>query len=372
MDIRSAKKHTLHQFEAGNTVLWESDPGMAKTACSFELFKMMQAARPGTRGGMCRVFMATQTDVDAMGLPWRGEITVNGVTYNITKPAMPVWFICTDGEPACTKDWVLLVLEEWGQGSAETKRAFASVMLEQGVPGFYLPQGSNVLALSNVSATDGVTKEFDFIIGRRNKLPIAKSIKVWHDDFADKPYEWHGKTYQVSDLLKAWAMTHPDEFFGDKPKVQGPWSNPRSQTANDRYMEAVKHAEGSYPLDDPSFIEAIAGDIGMPAAQSKIEFAKFAIELPSYQSVVMDPDAAMLPKKADLTMLMAYKMAAETLGDDLGAVLKYIGRMPKDMSITFVTSLMRRDAKQFFMNPALQAWVSKNATLMALIQTLAA
>ena len=372
MDIRGAKKHAMYQFKAGNTVIWKSPPGMAKTACSFELHKMMQAEEPSKRIGLCRSFMATQTDVDATGLPWKGSVTFEGKEYTITDPAMPRWFISTDGLPACCYDKVLLVMEEWGQGSAETKRAFASVMLEQGVPGFYLPNGSHILALTNTDATDGVTKEFDFVIGRRNEQTISKSIKVWHDDFADKPYEWHGKTYQVSDLLKAWAMTHPDEFFGDKPKVQGPWSNPRSQTANDRYMSAVKDAEGSYPLDDPSFIETIAGDIGMPAAQSKIEFAKFAIELPSYQSVVMDPEGAMLPKKADLTMLMAYKMAAETLGDDLGAVLKYIGRMPKDMSITFVTSLMRRDAKQFFMNPALQAWVSKNATLMVLIQTLAA
>lgn len=371
MDIRAAKKHALYQFQAGNAVLWYSDPGMAKTACSFDLFKMMQATRPGTNGGMCRVFMATQTDVDAPGLPWKGSKVVNGKTYTVTENAMPTWGICTDGEPAICKDWVLLVMEEWGQGSAETKRAFASVMLEQGVPGFYLPQGSNVLLLSNVSASDGVTKEFDFVIGRRNQVAIAKSIKVWEDDFASKPYQHNGSTYTVSNLLRSWANTHPDEFFGDKPKVQGPWSNPRSQTSNDRYMTAAFEAEGKYPLDDPHFIESVSGTIGMPAAQSLLETAKFAMELPSYQSVVADPENAMLPKKADLTMLMAYKLAHEAEGADLSAVLKYMGRMPKDMSITFVTSLMRRDYKQFFENPALLAWVSKNATLLSLIQTLA-
>ncbi len=372
MHIRDAKRHAMADFKASNTVIFKSQPGMAKTAATFDLFKQLKADNPGKKVGMCRAFMATQSSVDATGLPWKGEVEYLGKKYTITDPAMPRWYITTEGLPACVYDKVLMVFEEWGQGEAETKRAYASVMLEGGVPGFYLPPGSPKIALTNIDSADGITKEFDFVIGRRTEKTITASVRVWLDDFADRPYEWDGKMWQVSPLMKVWAENHSEVMFEPKPKVQGPWCNPRSVTALDRYMTVMKDDNnGEYPLNDTGFMESAQGYVGAGGSQSILEFAKFELELPAYTSVVKDPDGTPVPSKADLKLLMAYKMAHQTEPDDLGDVIKYIGRFPKDMSVTYISSLLRRDYKTFYNMPAMDAWVNKNATLVSLIASLA-
>ena len=255
---------------------------------------------------------------------------------------------------------------------AEAKKAFASVMLEQGVPGFYLPEGSHILALTNVDATDGITKEFDFIIGRRKEYTIDPSVQVWDEDFASKPYMHKDKQWSVSPLFRAWAKQRPGVFFEAKPKKQGPWCNPRSACANDRYLQVLTAQNGGViPLQDAGMMSGLEGGFGMPATQSLLEFMEFQINLPDRATVVADPATAPMPKSADQIMLMAYKLAAETLPDEVGPVIEYVQRMPKDMSITFVQSLFRRAGKEFAPLPAIHGWIAKNASLLTIINSLA-
>jgi hypothetical protein len=371
MHIREVVKHTLADFEAGNTVIWKGPPGFGKTDKSMELYHRLVADNPTQKVGLCRVFMATQQDVDATGLPWKGSVEHNGKVYTITDPAMPRWFISSEGLPATCYDLVLLILEEWGQGGAEAKKAFASVMLEKGVPGFYLPEGSHILALTNVDAADGVTKEFDFVIGRRKEYTITADVKVWDEDFASKAYSYGGKTWQVSPLVRAWAINRPDAMFEAKPKVQGPWANPRSVCAADRYMQVLTRQNGGkVPLADGGFLAGMEGGIGMPATQSLMEFAEWQINLPQYEDVVKDPINTPVPKPADQLMLMAYGLAHRTQPQDLDACIQYVQRMPKDMSITYAQSLVRR-VPAMVIEPAMTAWTAKNASLLAIMTALA-
>lgn len=370
MHIRDVVKHTLADFEAGNTVIWLGPPGYGKTQVSLALYERMVANNPTQRIGLCRVFMATQQDVDATGLPWKGEVTYSGKTFTITEPAMPRWYISHEGLPACVYDKVLLIVEEWGQGNAEAKRAFASVVLEHGVPGFYLPNGSHVLMLSNVDANDGVTKEFDFIITRRHEYTIVGDEKVWDEDFASKPYMYDGRVWQVSDLLRAWARQRPSHFFAPKPKKQGQYCNPRTACAWDRYTQSMIKAGTALPklITEPDYIESSGGQIGMDATQSLMEFANFKIALPPYEDVVKDPDNTPVPNNADQRCLMAYGLAGNADVNDLDALFRYMKRMQADLQVTFAQSLIGRDYKTFMHAPAFTAFVSKNAALLTALQ----
>jgi hypothetical protein len=217
-----------------------------------------------------------------------------------------------------------------------------------------------------------VTKEFDFIIGRRAEYEISGDADVWIEDFADKPYTWQGKTWNTMPVTKAWAKQHPEILFEPKPDKQGPWCNPRTLTMADRYAQVMaEFNNGTIPVSDGGFVEGMAGKIGMAATQSFVSHLQFLIELPHYEDVVKDPDGTVLPKKADLLMLMAYELAGRCQVPDLGNVIKYVSRMPKDMSVTFVSSLLRRDYKRIVNEPAMQAWINKNAQLVSVIASLA-
>jgi hypothetical protein len=77
-----------------------------------------------------------------------------------------------------------------------------------------------------------------------------------------------------------------------------------------------------------------------------------------------------VPKKADLLLLMAYELAGYTQIPDLAACIQYVQRLPKDMAVTYVSSLLRRDYKNIINTPAMQGWINKNAALVSIIASL--
>lgn len=377
MNLRSVFKHTCASIVAGNACVIKGPPGFGKTDLMSKVAKWLVDQNPGKRVGLSCFFMATQSPIGFTGLPWKGEREYgDGKKWTVTDPAIPAWYMATDlatGEvrPGSMFDVVLLVIEEWGQGSAETKRAGAEVLRAGGTPPFYLPPGSPRIALTNVDARDGVTKEFDFIIGRRNEFTVDGDVTVWVEDFADKPYDWQGKTWSVQPVTKAWAMQHPDILFESKPERQGPWCNPRTLTAADRYVQVMANFNGGQaPINDSGFMETLAGQIGMAATTSYVGHLQFQLELPHYEDIIKDPKGTPIPSKGDLQMLMAYELAGRCQKDDLAEVLTFVSRLPKDMSVTFISSLLRRDYKGVINEPPMQAWISKNGALVSVIASL--
>lgn len=386
MNLRDVFKNTCADFLAGNAVTWIGPPGFGKTDSVGKLTRWMLKTFPNETLGVATIFMATSSPISFTGLPWKGSLNVKwgegenivDHQYTITDPAIPTWYLARDlrtGQvrPANLFHRVLLVIEEWGQGDAETKRAGAELLLNGGAGKYYLPQGSFRLALSNNDKRDGITKEFDFCINRRGEYPITPDVDVWIEDFADVPYQYAGRTWNVMPVTKAWAKVNPQILFEKKPEQQGPWCTPRSMTMADRYAQVMAEMNGGdIPINDPGFQEGVAGKIGMAATTSYIGHLQFVIELPAYEDVVKDPTGTPVPSKADLQMLMAYELAGRTKTSDLGAVIQYMSRkeMPKDMSVTFVSSLVRRDYKSMIEQPAMQAWISKNASLVSLISSL--
>lgn len=377
MHLRDAFKLTTMHFMADNAVTWIGPPGFGKTETVGKLVSWMKTKFQGQRLGISTIFMATQSPIGFSGLPWKGVLNYGGKEYTITDPAIPQWFIAFDlekGEPAPADqfDRVLLVIEEWGQGDLETKRAGAELLRAGGAGRFYLPKGSFRLALSNNDTRDGITKEFDFVINRRAQIDINGDVDVWIEDFADKPHIAAGKEWQVMPVTKAWAKQNPQVLFEAKPKEQGPWCTPRSVTMWDRFAQVAADANnGDIPIEDQGFVEASAGILGMAAATSLINHCRFRLELPSYEDVVAKPDDTPVPTKADLMMLMAYEMAGRCKAPDLPQVLQYMSRFKaKDMHITFVSGLLRRNYQAFINEPAMKAWIAKNAQLVGILASL--
>lgn len=388
MNLRDARKCLMASVLAGNAVLMTSGSGIGKSQLQLSVFNEIKArdAAQGIRWGLGVVFAATQTPPDLIGYQFKGEREFQlqnaageamSRKITVTDPSVPLWMISVPngddpgGMPAFMYDRFYLIIEEYGQGEADTKRALAEVFLNGGTAPWYLPPGSIRVASSNAGSRYGVTKDFDFCIARRTEFHIQGDVEIWLADFADKPYVYQGRQWQVMPVSKAWAKRHPEVLFEAEPKDQGPWCNPRTFCAADRYMQvAAEQNGGVIPHDQSSFIEVMAGTIGMAATTSVIGDLQFIMSLPQYEDVVKDPMNTPVPNKADLLMLMAYTLAGRVQVADLAPVIQYVKRLPKDMAVTFVSSLLRRDYKSYITTAPMQAWISQNATLVSLIASL--
>jgi hypothetical protein len=395
MNLRDARKELLCATAAGNAVLMVSSSGIGKSQLQLAVFSEIKArdAARGLRWGLGTVFAATQTPPDLIGYQFKGErdfavklgvdntgkdvIKTSRVT--VTDPSVPLWMISVPhgddpgGMPAFMYDRFYLIIEEYGQGEADVKRAMAEIFLNGGTAPWYLPAGSIRVASSNSGQRYGVTKDFDFCISRRTQININGDVDVWLEDFADKPYVYQGRVWQTLPVVKAWAKQNPQVLFEEEPKEQGPWCNPRTLCAFDRYLQAKMEINGDTVIpQDPITQEHGAGTIGMPAMQSLDQHLTFRLQLPAYDDVIKDPTGTPVPQKADMQMLMAYEMANNVQTQHLTECLTYIQRIPaKDMHVTFVLALLRRDYRNVINSPAMQGWINKNAALLSIIQSLA-
>ena len=387
LNLVQAKKALLLNTRAGNASLLRSPSGYGKSTMQMDAYETLRSenASKGRTTGLGIIFAATQTPPDLIGLPWKGERTFklpaplpNGkdtVTFTVTDPSYPLWMLDVfTGQPAVMFDQFVLIIEEYGQGEPETKRAMAEIFLNGGTAPFYLPKGSARWACTNSGSRYGVTKDFLFAISRRTVIDIAQDHDVLVNHW-DRPYNYQGRQWQMSAVWKAWARTSGSSvIFEAEPKEDGPWCNPRTMSAADRIYQCLIEDNGGKDIDpnDPLLLELFAGTIGMPATQSAVQHLQFRTQLPSYDDVVADPVHAPLPYKGDLQMLMAYEMANQTQVADLAPALTYVDRLPKDMGITYISSLLRRDYRGIINQPAMQAWVQKNSSVVAIVASLTA
>jgi hypothetical protein len=377
MNLRQLTKHLQADIVAGNAAMVRGQPGLGKTALMKLIHAWMRKHYAGKRVGLSVNFMATWSVVTGTGLPWKGEkdYGCGAGPRTVTDPAMPTWYLAYCAErnawlPADMFDVVLCVLEEWGQGNADVKRMGSELILTGAIDRWRLPPGSPRIALTNVDSRDGITKEFDLTINRVHVIDAHGDANVWLEDFAEAPYQWEGAKRSVMPFTKVWVKNNPTIPNEPKPDKQGPWCTWRSLTAWDRFAQAWAEAGGGMlPHDDPEFIESTAGYIGHNATAALVRDLQFMIELTPYEDIIADPAGAPVPNRADLMLLMAYTLAGRVSQGDIAPVIEYVDRLPQDLAITFVKSLMRRDYT-FQQLPAMQAWIKRNATLIGIISQL--
>jgi hypothetical protein len=385
MNILQARQETMALIEAGNAALWQSGSGLGKSSVTFDMFCELRDrdAPQGIKWGYGVIFAATQTPPDLIGYQFKGEKSYDVIDNStgqmtprqitVTDPSVPLWMMMTDGRggppmPAFMFDKCFLVIDEYGQGEGDVKRAVAEIFLNGGTSPWYLPTGSVRIACTNQGARYGVSKDFDFVIARRALIEIEGDIEITLR-YMDKPYFYQGKQWQTTPVVKAWAAANPQIVFETEPEKQGPWCNPRQLCAVDRYLQTKWALQGNQDIS-PTSMSVISGMIGMPATTSLLSHLEFLTQLPSYDDVVADPANTDVPTRADLQMLMAYQMAGYTKVADLAPCIQYIQRLPKDMGVTYISSLLRRDYKGIIGEPAMQAWINKNAALVSIISSL--
>lgn len=367
MILSKMAPYVMADIEAGNSVLLRSSSGRGKSDFVKWLFKHLSSGSAPGDWGYQSMFLATQTPPDLIGYIGIGHDEYDNKKYAKSVPTLPLWMQSTEGKPAWAYKRFFLFLDEYGQGEPDVKRASAELLLNGSIGPWKLPPFSVRIAATNRGARYGVTKDFDFVINRRSEYDIQDDLTSWLG-WADKPYVHEAKEWHVMPVTKAFGAQYSQVLFEEEPKVQGPWCTPRSLCGADRWLQMIERSLGRIDPSDTCIGEGVAAKIGVAAAAQYVGFLKFRLELPQYADVVADPAGTPIPEKPDMKMLMAYEMAARTDKAGLPAVVAYMQRMPKDLAITYVLALTRRD-KMMLIEPAMSAWTAKNATLLAYCQS---
>jgi len=362
LDLRDA---IIDNINARIATHIESGPGIGKSDFVETLIGYLNKRDGEGTWGLATCFLATFTPTDLLGYMVPTKVTNPDGTQSLASVfTTPSWMMTKPtaeyphGRHINTYKRGIVFLDEWSQADGDTKKAAAQLKLKGQVGPHTLHDGISVISAGNRSSDrSGVTKEFDFVINREQRISIHPDFQSWE--------HWAGNN-GIMPLTIAFAQQNPQIVFDEKtPNEQGPWTTPRSLCAVDRLLQVKMARNGGEIPDTPEVSEQLAGMIGAGSGQY-LNFIKLQREMPKYADIVKSPGTVKVPTKPDAQMLVCYQLAHEIKTKDATQVIEYIERMPKEFAVTFATNACRKNMA-LVSEPAFDKWARQNSSLMAAI-----
>jgi len=338
--------HDLHLFLdlmfAGRAVAKiESAPGAGKSKQIEAYARKMNKKYADDGGyGLFVLDMSKANLADLLGYLLTREVTdtdANGNPVAVTQGrySYPYWlYDWFTGTPAYKFKRGLIVLEEWGQGEGEVKRACAPLIYDRRLGEWRFPDFDMVVLSNRAQDRSGVTKEYDLIINRWNEVELQPTL----EGFLEASHE-----LGMLPLTQAFAARNEKELFHEirVPEVQGPWMTQRSLHKMDDIVQAAL-AKGMQ-FGDKLLLAAISGGVGPDNANRYIAFADARTKIPAVSAIIADPDGVPIPAELDVLSFLVFDLAAKTKHENVEKIFQYVRRMKSDMAVTYFHAACTRD-----------------------------
>lgn len=248
----------------------------------------------------------------------------------------------------------ILFLDEFGQASPEMQKAVAPLLLEGRIGDYKLPAGWMVVCAGN--RTEDNAGANDLLSHIINRLCIV-NVKPPHvDDWLD----WAAGA-AIEPELMAFAKLRPDVIFKqpDLSVNDKPYCTPRSVEALSRVASRWPGRLNGMVNDVQVGMPVISGWIGSGAAAELSGVVRMAMNLPTYEDIVANPDTITVPKKADEAYASLMMTAMRAQKSDGESVIKYISRFDANFGVVGMAALLRRDT-EFSKCKGVGDWVRDN------------
>lgn len=291
------------------TVLLQGQPGIGKS----DLLKTLARNMPDYHVAYIDVANLDLGDV-AMPVVDREEMVTNyapnarfGIGRSQSKP-------------------VLLMLDELGKASRPVLNMLLPTILERRIGDRQLPPGSIVFGTTNL-ASDGVQ---DVIPPHAyNRMTVCRVA----NPTADEWLAW-ASSNNIAPEIMAFAKQYPQVFdcYADLPKDE---KNPyifNPHTGNTKAFCSPRSLAKASPIVNAreqlgaALMPALAGTMGEAAARDMEALIHLSDQIPTFESIVKDPNKARLPDGAGAYFLMAFMLAGRVQEDTMDTVMAYVGR----------------------------------------------
>ena len=257
----------------------------------------------------------------------------------------------------------LIMLDEMLKAPNLIKLIFTRLILERMVGDVALPEGSMVFCTSN-NVSDGVG---DSIAGHlQNRLAMVQVKKPSADEWLNWAID-----NDVAPEVCAWVNQFPRALasYLDGDQKDNPYIyNPKTQKG--AFVSPRSLAKASYIVNardmigENSTMVALAGTLGAPAAADLAAFLHVADKLPTFDTLMTDPDKVKLPEDIPALLIMLFGLIARIdTSETFDKIMQVVDRVVhKELQTLFMTSVMRSSkAALVARNASFTKWASANA-----------
>jgi hypothetical protein len=279
---------------------------------------------------------ASQTDP----VDWRGVPSVESGYTRWNPPS----FLPREGRG-------ILFLDELSAAPPAVQVALYQLLLDRALGEYRLPDGWHVIGAGNRAEDRAVaTRMSSAMANRLVHVTMSVDVDVWLNWYWDNPLSDLVETvgFFISfrrELLHAFDPSSKDLAF----------PTPRSWE-----MVAKLQAAG---LDASIESEVISGTVGTGAAAEYLAFCRIYRSLPSLDGILLDPDGSLVPEEPSARAATVAGLSRKAAPSNIGAILKYCGRMSREMEF-MAMHLCRRTDPEIEQTRDVAKWMAKNNSFL--------
>ena len=275
---------------------------------------------------------------DLAGFP---TITGEKASY---KP-MDTFPIEGDTVPKGYNGW-LLFLDELNSAPPAIQSAAYKVILDRMVGNHKLHKNVAIVAAGNLETDNAIVQPMSTALqSRMAHLELVVDSKEWVD--------W-ASSNEVDHRITSYINFRPDALYTFSPDhTDKTYASPRTWEFANRILQVTDAASSEA-------LPMLAGTISEGVAREFLGFCKIHLSLPKLAEIIANPTSIKVPDEPSVLFAMTGALGNNAAEDNIGALMKFISRLPVEFQVVSLREIVRRN-KKLIQHEAVREWVTKSA-----------
>lgn len=276
-----------------------------------------------------------------MGFP---TITGEKASY---KP-MDTFPIEGDTVPKGYNGW-LLFLDELNSAPPAIQSAAYKVILDRMVGNHKLHKNVAIVAAGNLETDNAIVQPMSTALqSRMAHLELVVDSKEWVD--------W-ASSNEIDHRITSYINFRPDALYSFSPDhTDKTYASPRTWEFANRILQVTDAASSEA-------LPMLAGTISEGVAREFLGFCKIHLSLPKLAEIITNPTSIKVPEEPSVLFAMTGALGNNAAEDNIGALMKFIRRLPVEFQVVSLREIVRRN-KKLIQHEAVREWVTKSAMVL--------
>jgi hypothetical protein len=228
----------------------------------------------------------------------------------------------------------IIFLDEMNSAPPATQAVGYQFVLDRRIGEYVLPNNWHIVAAGNRETDRSVV----------NKMPAALRNRLIHIDFDLNNEDWQIWASEIDPATKKErVISEVRAFLRWKTNLLHNFdgaTNPRAFPTPRSWEFVSDIAKSNLPRDEE--LELIKGTVGEGAAGEFIAYLRVWRDLPTIESILLNPDKAPVPTEPSQLYALATTLEDKANRGNFDKLMKYVARMPTEFQVVFVRGAARR------------------------------
>ena len=241
----------------------------------------------------------------------------------------------------------LLFLDEFSSALPATQAAAYKVVLDRMIGQFHLHKNVAIVCAGNKESDNAIVQPMSTAMqSRLVHLELVVDPKEW--------VEWAAKA-EVDFRITSYINFKPGSLYTFQPDhTDKTYASPRTWEFANRLLKVAD-------IKDPLFLPMLAGTLSEGVAREFLGFCEIHQQLPKMETILANPEEATVPEEPSILFALTGSLSHNANEKNLASMMQYVLRLPVEFQVVCLREMIHRN-KALLAHPALQGWVTKNAT----------